>query len=71
VTRRLAVYLPDPIYEQLVNSVPRPKISVYFDREILDKLSAWAENETRTVSNLVEHLTIQALKEKEAEEHKS
>lgn len=55
----------------VIDSVARPKISVYFDQEILDQLSAWAESETRTVSNLVEHLAIQALKEKEAEEHKS
>ncbi|MDY7014095.1 MAG: hypothetical protein SVX43_10965 [Cyanobacteriota bacterium] len=46
-------------------TVPRPRVTVYFDEEILDALTEWASEETRTVGNLVEHLAIRALKERE------
>lgn len=47
-------------------TVPRPRVTVYFTEEVLKKLELWAEKETRTVGNLVEHLAIKALQDRES-----
>jgi hypothetical protein len=45
-------------------TVARPRVTVYFDQETLDLLTQWANEETRTIGNLVEHLATKALRER-------
>jgi hypothetical protein len=51
------------IYEAMPST--KPRVVVYLDEETLDKLKAWAEEERRTVNNLVKIFIEDAISNKE------
>lgn len=51
------------IYEAMPST--KPRVVVYLDEETLDKLKAWAEEERRTVNNLVKIFIEDAIANKE------
>jgi hypothetical protein len=44
--------------------MPKTRVGIYLDEEIHKALQVLADRETRTISNLVEHLIVESLRQK-------
>lgn len=49
----------------------KPRVTIYMDDQTLEKLKLWADEERRTVSNLVKIFIEDAIAAKEGKQNKS